>query len=158
MLETFAASLGRDQLEKGSFPFRYAGDSAAVFGSTGRNEHSTSSRAGCPVRCCGASNGWTTGAAHPRGSRLAEDPSHLGAADRARPLGHPAAVGLRHLAGEVPLLAALDAVAVVGLGHGLLLRSCPGVSRRCWLLLQQLEERYMRATCRACNESIARTA
>src|SRR6187401_1755433 len=48
---------------------------------------------------------------------LAEDPVHLGAADGAGPLGHPATVRLGDLTLEVPLLLALDAVAVVGLGH-----------------------------------------
>src|SRR5205085_10081302 len=53
-------------------------------------------------------------------SGLAEDPVHLGAADRAGALRHPAA-GLTDLdlAVEVPLLLALDAVAVVGVRHGL---------------------------------------
>src|SRR3954447_9931285 len=52
--------------------------------------------------------------------RLAEDPVHLGAADRAGALGHPAA-GLADLdlAVEVALFLALHAVAVVALSHGI---------------------------------------
>src|SRR3954447_25329252 len=52
--------------------------------------------------------------------RLAEDPVHLGAADRAGALGHPA-TGLADLdlAVEVALLLALHAVAVVALRHGI---------------------------------------
>src|SRR6476659_7660424 len=51
------------------------------------------------------------------GSGLAENPVHLCAADRADPLGHPAAVRFMNLAVEIALLLAFDAVAVVGLGH-----------------------------------------
>jgi hypothetical protein len=46
------------------------------------------------------------------GLRLAEDPVHLGAADRAGALRHAAAVGLGDLALELALLLALDAVRV----------------------------------------------
>src|SRR6476619_3283625 len=53
----------------------------------------------------------------PAGSGLAEDPVHLGAAHGADPLRHAASVGLVDLTVEVPLFLALDAVAVVGLGH-----------------------------------------
>src|SRR5439155_7109657 len=69
-------------------------------------------------------------------SGLAEDPVHLGAADRAGALRHPA-TGLADLdlAVEVTLLLALHAVAVVALSHGESPRSrgCLGVraGRRC---------------------------
>src|SRR5262249_55898761 len=57
-------------------------------------------------------------ASRPSGSRLAEDPVDRGTAHRAFALGHlHAGPRDRHAALEVPLLPALDAVAVVGLGH-----------------------------------------
>lgn len=52
-------------------------------------------------------------------SGLAEDAVHLRPASRTGALGHPATGVTRHdLALEVALLLALDAVAVVGVGHG----------------------------------------
>jgi len=56
--------------------------------------------------------------ARPGESGLAEDPVHLGAANRTDALGHPAPVGLVDLPVEVTLFLALHAVAVVGLGVG----------------------------------------
>src|SRR5689334_17530534 len=73
-----------------------------------------------------AEGGWpgraTPLSARRAGLRLAEDPVHRGAADRALALGHaPTRVADRDLTLEVALLPALHAVAVVGVGHVVLL-------------------------------------
>src|SRR5689334_7547360 len=73
-----------------------------------------------------AEGGWpgraTPLSARRAGLRLAEDPVHRGAADRALALGHaPTRVAARDLTLEVALLPALPAVAVVGVGHVVLL-------------------------------------
>jgi len=88
---------------------------------------------GMPTRGCrprdsdpDAEGGWpgraTPLSARRAGLRLAEDPVHRGAADRALALGHaPTRVADRDLTLEVALLPALHAVAVVGVGHVVLL-------------------------------------
>src|SRR6478736_924923 len=65
------------------------------------------------------------------GSGLAKQPVHLGPADLADALGHPAAVRFSGLTLEVPLVLTFYAIPVVALGHGFVLPSGPaGIAGR----------------------------